>query len=1241
VDPWNLAINPVTNFVYVANQGSNTVSVINGTTNSVVSTLNVGIRPTIVRVNSVTNRIYVTNQNSNDVSVIDGTTNTVIATVNVGTMPSSIRINPNTNLIYVTNQNSNNVSVIDGVTNSIVSTIIVGIGPTSVQVNSNTNRIYVINQFSNSLSVIDGATNTLVTTVNIGMSPVNVQINSITNLIYVTNEMSNNVSVIDGSSNAVLATVTVGNFPVRSLINSATNHLFVVNYNSNTVSVIDGSNNSVLTTLSVGFNPEGSALNVNTNRIYVCNYGDGTISVIQDGSSSANTTNVVLSSSNNPTTFGQSVTFTTTVNPIPDGGTVQFEDNGNNLGNPVSINASGQATCTSSSLPAGNHAITALYSGDGNFSSSTGTLTQIVNQAPVTVTLTSNVYPWVSGQPMILTATVTPVMPETVAPTGTVTFVDGTTTLGTSNLNTSGQAVFNISTLSAGSHTFVATYSGDANYSGNTNYLGSGNTLTEIVNQASSQVTVSLASPYVSGQPVQFIATVKGQLPATGYPSGGTIQFKVDGTNLGDSATLSNGTATSPSITLTGIHVIEADYSGDSNYYASVGSLFFNPGYTYWFNLTSTANPSSYGEPVSFSYSVSVIKSLPPAITATGTIQFEMDGQNWGNPVSLSNGSATSSTISLLSLGSHVITAIYSGDSNFQSDTRSVTQRVVQSMTTTTLTSTGNPSIPEQAVSITATVTAPFMTSTRPTGTVQFQINDTNYGSPAVLSNGIATLGPISFPNQSQQSITAIYTPDTANYAGSTGILIQNVMPHTNLTGTSLTSSPNSSTYGGQVTLTAIVSAIPSSAGIPTGTVTFSSGTLFSQTISLDTSGTAVATTSTLPVGINIINATYNGDANFGSSSATTSQTVNPSAQVPTQMSALVVSWVNEQNQPVYSQQITLTTTLTSVPPSAGIPAGTVTFQCGSINLGTATLDNQGNATLTTLSLPAGTDSLTATFNGGARLGTYFETCGSPISTPLVINPAATSMTLNASANPVVFSQPIVFTATIKSLSPATATPTGSVQFQIDGTNFGSSVSLSNGVAATGSISNLTVGTHTVFATYTPDANFLASAGVIIASPSQYSTIVTVTSSYLPAGAMEPVIFTAVVQANQASGTPTGTVQFQIDGTDFGSPVALSNGSAASVQLCTRITGNHNITAVYSGDTNFTASTGGITEPIVAPSWDVNGDHVCDVLDLIMEGNHIGETGTSGWITEDINRDGVINVLDLINVGDYMGLTWQ
>jgi hypothetical protein len=59
-----------------------------------------------------------------------------------------------------------------------------------------------------------------------------------------------------------------------------------------------------------------------------------------------------------------------------------------------------------------------------------------------------------------------------------------------------------------------------------------------------------------------------------------------------------------------------------------------------------------------------------------------------------------------------------------------------------------------------------------------------------------------------------------------------------------------------------------------------------------------------------------------------------------------------------------------------------------------------------------------------------------------------------------------------------------------------------------------------------------------------------------------------------------------------------------------------------------------------APAWDVNGDHGCDVRDLILVSNHIGETGAPGWIPEDVNKDGVINVSDLISVGNHLGQTW-
>ena len=105
--------------------------------------------------------------------------------------------------------------------------------------------------------------------------------------------------------------------------------------------------------------------------------------IIQTVNQASTATNII--SSSNPSIYGQSVTFTATVNPIPDGGTVQFADNGTNLGSPVRTNtSSGQATYSTSILSVGSYSISANYSGNSNFAASTGTLSQIVNPTPST-----------------------------------------------------------------------------------------------------------------------------------------------------------------------------------------------------------------------------------------------------------------------------------------------------------------------------------------------------------------------------------------------------------------------------------------------------------------------------------------------------------------------------------------------------------------------------------------------------------------------------------------------------------------------------------------------------------------------------------------------------------------------------------------------------------------------------------------------------------------------------------------
>jgi YVTN family beta-propeller protein len=191
--PKAFAINPVTNKIYVANQGDNTVTMIDGATN-ITKTIMVGNTPIAVAINPVTNQIYVLTQVGSNVTVIDGATNN-ITNVTAGTTPIAIAINPVTNKIYVANNTSNNVTVIDGATN-IPSTVTAGTNPLAVAVNLVTNQIYVANGGSNNVTVIDGATTTT-SAVTAGTQPIGVAINPVTNQIYVANNASNNVTVIN------------------------------------------------------------------------------------------------------------------------------------------------------------------------------------------------------------------------------------------------------------------------------------------------------------------------------------------------------------------------------------------------------------------------------------------------------------------------------------------------------------------------------------------------------------------------------------------------------------------------------------------------------------------------------------------------------------------------------------------------------------------------------------------------------------------------------------------------------------------------------------------------------------------------------------------------------------------------------------------------------------------------------------------------------------------------------------
>lgn len=285
-------------------------------------------------------------------------------------------------------------------------------------------------------------------------------------------------------------------------------------------------------------------------------------------------TTTTITSSPNPSVFGQSVTFTATVTssggvPV---GTVTFTEGSTVLASNVAVDGSGHASFSPSALVVGSHTITASFTGNapwGNSSGSDSASPQVMNKDATTTTVSSSANPSVFSQPVTFTATVTANSPGSGVPTGTVTFKNGSTTLGTLSLDANGHATFTTSSLAVGSPSITAAYNGDSSFNTSTS-----SALTQTVNNdgTTSSVTSSL-NPSNRGQTVTFTATVVANSPGTAVPTG-SVTFK-DGTkNLSTKTLNSSGQATfSTSSLARGSHSITVVYGGSSSFLTSTSPV--------------------------------------------------------------------------------------------------------------------------------------------------------------------------------------------------------------------------------------------------------------------------------------------------------------------------------------------------------------------------------------------------------------------------------------------------------------------------------------------------------------------------------------------------------------------------------------------------------------------------------------------------------------------------------------------
>jgi len=396
-------------------------------------------------------------------------------------------------------------------------------------------------------------------------------------------------------------------------------------------------------------------------------------------------------------------------------------------------------------------------------------------------------------------------------------------------------------------------------------------------------------------------------------------------------------------------------------------------------------------------------------------------------------------------------------------------------------------------------------------------------------------------------------------------------------------SSTATSSYGQSVTFTATISTGP------TGNISFFSNGVEIGTSAITSGTTAILTTTNLPGGVDSITAEYAGNSNY-----------NPVTSAPIILTVAkaspTVTVVSSGSPSAFGASVTFAATV-----SSSATTGTLTFYSNNAPIGTANV-NQAMAAITTSTLSAGNDVITAQYSGDAN----FNAVTSPAITQ-VVNKATPTVAVASSESPSTYGASVTFTATV------TAGATGNVTFYSNGVPLGTEPLA--GDTATLATTALPGGVDHIKALYSGDATYSAATSPVITQVVNKAipTIIVATSGS-PSEPGAPVTFTATMSVG-----PTGSVTFYVDGKPYiTSPL---QGNIASMTTSTLTVGTFRVTGVYSADSNYASVTSAsilqtVGQPIASTAPDewtwLNGS---------MDVNHTGDYGTLGT-PADLNTPG-------------------
>jgi hypothetical protein len=805
--------------------------------------------------------------------------------------------------------------------------------------------------------------------------------------------------------------------------------------------------------------------------------------------------------------------------PTPTASDVTIGGNGpggygaTSCGSPSGDSLTCQATYTPTAADTvGSYTETASFSGDSNYTGSSSSQSNnfSITQATSSTSVGSSQNPSIVGQPVTFTATIdgqyglvvkrngavisggiskqgasrlTKSRPSALKPVpssnigGTVTWSSNTGCSPSPVSGDPGTAQCVTSTLGQGTDTITATYSGDTNYSGSSATLSGGQVVNPAVTPTSIAVTGVSPSSEAYGQ--DATVTITAVLSWTGNgpaPTASDVSIGGNGPSGGYSGT-SCGSPNGDTITCqaaytptaadtVGSYTETASFSGDSNYTGSSSSQTNNFSITQATSGTTVAsgqNPSILGQPVTFTATIDgqyglVVKRngvLPGGATRNrgrGLNQKPLNAASLGGTVSWSSNTGCSPSsvsgdpgiaqcvTSTLPQGVDTITATYSGDGDHSG-------------------STGTLSGGQQVNSAPAITSANNTTFTLNSANT-FPVTTTGYPAPSLSESGPLPNG-VTFVDNHNGTGTLSGTPTVggtfpitftaSNGVGSAAMQNFTLTVTGSKTTTTLVSDRNPADTGRLVVFTATVT---SAAGTPTGTVKFLNGATVLGSANL-VRGKASVYLYTLPYGTDVITATYEGNSSYnGSTSAPLDEVVYETTTTAMQSSS---------NPSAYDQMVTFTATVSS---AAGAPPDgeMITFQSGKIFLGSAPLSG-GKASVTTSVLPRETDRVVATYAGDSN---FASSTGTVVQ---VVNKASTNTSLLSSPNPSNYHQAVVFTVSVTTEYGGTAVGTVTL---MDGSKNLGMFPLNNGTVSV-TISNLSVGTHNITATFEGD-NFYASS---------------------------------------------------------------------------------------------------------------------------------------------------------------------